>query len=66
MFKPGDRIYLQKKRVWVKEKGTTATSNTTLWQISQDHCVSLKKLARLNDLKQNSPVLKGTFIKFKK
>lgn len=66
MFQPGDKIYLQGKRLWVKEKGTTTTSKTTLWQISQDHCVSLKKLARINGLKRDSHLTKGTYIKFKK
>jgi hypothetical protein len=66
MFKAGDKIYLQKKRIWVKEKGITADVKTTLWQISQDHCVSLRKLARINGLKRDSHLTKGTYIKFKK
>lgn len=66
MFQPGDKIYLQGKRLWVKEKGITAEANTTLWQISQDHCVSLRKLARINGLKRDSHLTKETYIKFKK
>jgi hypothetical protein len=66
MFQPGDKIYLQGKRLWVKEKGITADNNTTLWQISQDHCVSLKKLAKINGLGRSSTVKKGDFVKFKK
>ncbi len=66
MFQPGDKIYLQKKRIWVKEKGITTDQNTTLWRISQDQCISLKKIAKLNGLKRQSAVNKGDFIKFKK
>jgi hypothetical protein len=32
-FQAGDKIYLQPKRKWVKEKGITTEKKTTLWQV---------------------------------
>jgi LysM repeat protein len=65
-FQAGDKIYLQPKRKWVREKGITTEKKTTLWHISQDHCVHLKKLAKINGLKMGSEIEKGTFVKFRK
>ena len=65
-FQAGDKIYLQPKRKWVKEKGITTEKKTTLWQVSQDHCVHLKKLAKINGLKMSVELEKGTFVKFRK
>lgn len=66
MWKAGDRIYLQPKKRNGHPDFIITEKNTTLWQISQDNCVKLKRLAKFNHLTPNAKIDKGSKIKLRK
>lgn len=61
----GQVIYIQPKRARAKEAEHTVTKGETLWQISQDYGVKLKKLYKKNLLEPGTPIKVGQKIKLR-
>lgn len=64
--KEGQIIYLQPKRNNAKSKMHTVQSGETLWIISQQHGVKLKRLCKFNELDEGSVLKVGQKLKLQK
>jgi LysM repeat protein len=60
---PGSVVYLKPKRGTPQQEFHTARNGETLWSISQQYCVKLKKLIKLNQLESGVELQAGQRIK---
>ena len=65
-LKEGQRLYIQPKRNKTKAKSYKVKSGETLWSISQNLGVKMKKLQLLNGLDENSQLKAGQQLKLRK
>ncbi|MFM9984169.1 MAG: glucosaminidase domain-containing protein [Flavobacteriales bacterium] len=66
ILKEGQRLYIQPKRNKAKASSYQVKSGETLWSISQNLGVKMKKLQQLNGLDENSKLKAGQQLKLRK
>jgi len=64
-MKPGSIIYLKPKRGRPAMEFHVYQQGETLWEISQMHCVKLKKLIQLNNFESGVTLQTGQKIKLR-
>ncbi len=66
ILKEGQRLYIQPKRNKAKTSTYQVKSGETLWSISQQFGIKMKKLQQLNSLDENSKLKIGQQLKLRK
>lgn len=65
-LKEGQRLYIQPKRNKAKTKTHVVKSGESLWSISQEFGIKLKKLRQLNGIAEGTPLKAGQSLKLRK
>ncbi len=65
VIEPGSIVYLKPKRGRPSKDFHIVTASETLWEISQQHCVKLKKLIKLNGMESGVTISTGQKIKLR-